>query len=135
MKNRVLFLIWAGLYALCAGLGFITESHGIGAVLLALTAAGFFVPPVILCIRAVKTGDGGLLRILRNLSIASLGATLFVFVLNLLFVTAPQWFGDLLYCLLILVSAPMMCSQFWVGSLFLWALLLFFCMERLKKYK
>lgn len=135
MKNRVLFLIWAGLYALCAGLGFIPESQGVGAAVLMLIAAGFFVPPLILCLRAAKTGDRSLLRTLRNLAIASLSATLFVFVLNLLFVTAPQWFGDLLYCLLILVSAPMLCSQLWVASLFLWACLLFFCMDRLKKLK
>lgn len=135
MKNRTLFLIWAGLYVLCAGLGFIPESQGLGTTALVLSAAVFFVPAVILCVRAVKVGDSGLLRKLRNLSVASLSATLFVLVLNLLSVTAPEWFGDLLYGLLVLVSAPMMCSRYWVGSLFVWACLLFFCVSRLRKAK
>ena len=133
MKNRTLFLIWAGLYVLCAGLGFIPESQGLGTAVLVVVAALFFAPAAILCIRAAKTEDFSLLRKLRNLSIASLSATLFVLVLNLLSITAPQWFGDLLYGLLVLVSVPMMCGRYWVGSLFAWACLLFFCITQIKK--
>lgn len=135
MKNRTLFLIWAGQYVLCASLGFIPESQGFGTAVLVLVAALFFAPAVILCIRAVKTGNFCLLKKLRNLSIASLSATLLMLVLNLMSVTAPAWFGDLLYGLLVLVSAPMMCGRYWVGSLFVWACILFFCIAQTKKKK
>lgn len=133
MKNRTLYYLWAGLFALCAGLGFIPQPEGLGKALLVLCAALFFVPPIMLAWRAVKAGDLPQLRLLRKLSAASLGATFLVLVLNFLCAAAPQWLGDLLYGLLVVVSSPMVCSRFWALSLFAWACLLFFCISRLKK--
>lgn len=135
MKNRTLLLIWAGLYVLCAGLGFIPKSQGFVTAALVFAAIAFFIPAVVLCTRAITAKDFGALRKLRNLSLASLSATLFVLVLNLLSITAPEWFGDLLYGLLVLVSVPMVCSRYWVASLFIWACLFFFCQSQLKKGK
>lgn len=133
MKNRTLYSIWAGLFVLCAGLGFIPQPTGLGKALLVLCAAGFFVPPVMLAWQGAKAKDNTLLKLLRNISAVSLGSTFLVLVLNFLCVTAPQWLGDLLYGLLVLVSAPMVCSRFWAGSLFVWACLFFFCNSALKK--
>ena len=133
MKNRTLYFIWAGLFFLCAALGFIPQPENLGKALLVLSAALFFVPPIFLTWRAAKTADLPGLRLLRNLSAASLIATLSTLVLNFLSITAPLWLGDLLYGLLVIVSVPMVCSRFWAGSLFLWACILFFCHSRLKK--
>lgn len=133
MKNRTLYILWAGLFLLCAALGFIPQPEGLVKALLVIAAALFFVPPVWLTCRAAKAADRRQLKQIRNLSAASLSATLLVLVLNLLSVTAPKWLGDLLYGLLVIVSAPMVCSRFWAGSLFAWACLLFVCMAQAKK--
>jgi hypothetical protein len=41
--------------------------------------------------------------------------------------------GNLLHILLIIVSAPMVCGQYWVLSLFLWACLMIWAQKLLKK--
>ena len=38
MSNKMLYLLWAGLFVLCAGLGFIPQSEGFGTVVLVLLA-------------------------------------------------------------------------------------------------
>ena len=60
----------------------------------------------------------------RNLSAISLGVTLFLLVLNFLSGKASDAMGEFLYGLLTMLSAPMVCSQYWLLSLFLWACLL-----------
>lgn len=124
MKNRTLFTLWGTMFALCAALGFIPQPDGLLKALLVLSAAVFFVPPVVLTARAVKQRDPGLLGRMSLLCALSLGLTLLFLILNFLSITAPQWLGDLLYGILVIVSAPMVCSRFWVGSLFIWACLL-----------
>ena len=133
MKNRILYTLWGVLFILCAGLGFIPEPQGLGKALLILAAAAFFVPGIWLTVRGAKQMDRKLLCLVRNLSLASLIATLVVLVTNFLLVTAPEWMGDLFFGLLVVVSTPMVCSQFWVGSMFVWACLLFVCLFRLKE--
>ena len=58
------------------------------------------------------------------LSAASLGLTLVLISLSVLTFAAPEAVGNILYAMLVMVSAPMMCCRFWVLSLFLWACLL-----------
>lgn len=124
MKNRTLFALWGAMFALCAALGFIPQPDGLLKALLVLSAAVFFVPPVVLTARAVKQKDPRLLGRMSLLCALSLGLTLLFLVLNFLSITAPQWLGDLLYGILVIISAPMVCSRFWAGSLFAWACLL-----------
>jgi hypothetical protein len=76
-----------------------------------------------------------LLRCIRNISAASLILTLLLLVANFASVGASVAVGDFLYGLLVVVSAPMVCSQFWVVSLFLWACLLMVSISFLKKIK
>ena len=124
MKNKVLFLIWGGLYILCALLGFIPAAEGLGKVLLILAAAAFFVPGWILFYRAKKNQDLSLLGALRWISLASLSATFLFLVLFFMCAGRETAAADVLYGFLILFSAPMMCAQYWIASLFLWACLL-----------
>lgn len=135
MKHRTLFYIWGSLFVLCAALGFIPQPEGLLKALLVLATAGFFVPPVLLTLGAVKQKDPGLLGRLSWLSALSLGLSLLLLVLNFLSITAPQWLGDLLYGLLVIVSTPMVCSRFWVGSLFLWACILTVSVTARKKLR
>lgn len=137
MTKKTLFLIWGGLYILCAILGFIpgtsgTVSAGVQGLLTALSVL-FFLPPFRLAHTAKQTGDRDTLKLLRTLAAASLAVTLVVLVANFASALASAWLGELLHILLILVSVPMFCSGYWVVSLFLWACLLMVCLSALRK--
>ena len=103
--------------------------------LMVTLSLAFFVPPAMLLYRAVPREDWQTIRRIRNLSILSLGSTMTMLILNFLSVGASAAVGNVLYWLLILVSAPMVCGQFWAVSLFLWACLLMVSIAQLKKRK
>ena len=129
MNNKNLYYIWAGLFILTALLGFITEPNGLLKALMVMAAVGFFVPPALL----LKQGDFQDIKLVRNLSLVSLITTTVLLVLNVMSVLASEAVGTGLYALLILLSAPMVCSQYWALSMFLWACLLMVSLKLLKK--
>ena len=133
MNRTSFYTLWAGFFILCAGLGFIPEPAGFGKFLLIVLALGFFAVPGWFLTWLDKRGDRLNIRIVRNLAIASLGLTLALILINFVSFMAPEAVGNLLYILLVIVSAPMICGQYWVLSLFLWACLLFWAQSLLKK--
>lgn len=120
MSNKLLFALWGVLFIICAGLGFIPEPSGI----LTLVSLLFFLPPAVILYRAGKTGDTASVKLICSLAALSLGLTLLLLIGNVLSVAASEAVGTALYFLLTIVSAPMICSGYWVLSLFLWACLL-----------
>lgn len=135
MNNKVVFLIWCGLFILCALLGFIPPVHGLVSVLLTLAAAAFFVPPWILFFRGMQRKDLSVLAVLRGISIASLVATLLFLVLFFMTAGTNETAGAYFYGLLAVFSAPMFCSQYWIFSLFLWACLFIASFSAIRKAK
>lgn len=133
MSKKALFALWGGLFILCAGLGFIPEPTGFVKGLLTALAVGFFIPGGVLLYRAKRQKDRQTAATVRNLSAASLGLTLLMLVANFLSLGAGQAVGDALYAALVIVSSPMVCSGYWLLSLFLWACLLVVSLEILKK--
>ena len=133
MKKQVLFGLWAGLFSLCAALGFIPDPQGAVRTVLTLAAVSVFVPPAVLLYRASKTGDRRTLALIRNLSAASLGCTVILLILNFLSVRSSEDLGNFLHGVLVVVSSPMVCSGSWGLSLFLWACLLMVSIQNLKK--
>ena len=131
-KNRW-FALWGALFILCGGLGFIPAPTGVLRAGMILLSIGFFVPPGVLLWQAGKTGDTHTVTLIRNLSASSLGLTLTVLTVNLLSFMAPESVGNALYGVLVIVSAPMVCGQYWALSLFLWACLLMVSLRQLKK--
>lgn len=129
MRNKTLYAAWAVLFALCAGLGFIPEPQGFGKAVLVILSLACFVPPLLL----LRQGSRNTRVLVRNLSALSLGLTLALLVLNFLSVRLPVAVGDMLYGMLVMVSSPMVCSQFWALSMFLWACLLFTAVSKLKQ--
>ena len=86
MSKKLLFALWGGLFILCAGLGFIpgfsqNVSAGAQAVLTVLAVA-FFAPPACLIYGAKKEKDARTLKLVRGISLLSLGLTLLALVLN-----------------------------------------------------
>jgi hypothetical protein len=133
MNTTSYYTLWAGFFILCAGLGFLPEPEGFGKFLLILLSIGLFVPPAALLKYAQKRGDRLNIRIVRDLSFASLVLTLVLIIANFMTVAASEFWGNVLYILLAIVSAPMVCSQYWVLSLFLWACLMLWANSLLKK--
>ena len=125
MKKRILYIIWAGLYLLCAGLSFIPQPTEIGQVAMALLSLCFFIPGGILLYDAISRKDRKCLFTLRLISALSLGLTTILYICNLLSATASDAAGTALYYLLLAVSAPMVSMGIELLSLFLWACLLF----------
>ncbi len=135
MKNTTLFGIWGGMYALCAGLGLLPAPAGAGKAALVILAVLFFLPPAALIARASRRKDERTLKLIRNFAALWLALTTALLVGNFLSLAATQWVGDLLHYLLVIVSSPMVCGQYWVMSLFLWACLLFASLRELKRLK
>ena len=127
MNKTSFYSVWAGLYILCAGLSFIPEPTGFLKFLMIALSLAFFIPPVCLLYREK---DGFTKKLIRYLSLLSLSLTAAVLIISMLTFLAPEWVGNFLHILLILVSVPMVCGQYWVLSLFCWACLL---MVTLKK--
>ncbi|MBO5317435.1 MAG: hypothetical protein J6A74_03235 [Oscillospiraceae bacterium] len=125
MKEKILYLVWGCLYILCVGLGTIQEATGLMKLSLTVIGIIFFVPGGILLYDALSSGNGkGVLRI-RWISIASL--TLTMAGLAGFFASGASGSEEtvnLAYEILMLVSSPMACSQFWLLSIFLWGCLL-----------
>jgi len=124
MKEKIIYILWGCLYALCVGLGTVNNAQGFGKVLLILTALIFFIPGLYLLWLGHKQNRKILVR-LRWVAIASLSLTLGLLVANMFTVLLSEQTGKLLHEILALVSAPMLCGQYWSISLFLWACLLF----------
>ena len=133
MKNRYLYAIWGGLYVLCALLGCVSAPDGIIKALLVLLSLAFFIPGGLLLYRGIRSKDKRQVSLILNLSALSLGLTLFALILNFLSVMASEIIGNITYGFLILVSSPMICSQYWFISLFLWACLLFTSIAHMPK--
>lgn len=121
MKSKNLFILWGGLFVLCAALGFVPNPAGALRFLLILAAIAFFVPPLIL----IRKGGKKTRQLIGSLSLLSLCLTTFLIILNFLSVGFSAAVGDALYALLVILSCPMICGQYWVISLFGWAWLLF----------
>ena len=124
MKRSSLMAIWGIFYIICAGLGFIPEPEGTVRIFLTVISILFFVPPAILLFDAFSAGDEKTIRLIRLLSALSLALTLVLLTANFLAALGASWLGTLLHILLVIGSAPMLCSNYWALSLFLWAVLL-----------
>ena len=129
MNKKTLFALWGGLFLLCAGLGFISEPTGVLKALMVILSVALFVPGLLL----IRAGGRNTLKLVRNLAIASLALTLVLLIGNFLSIAASETVGTILYNILIVVSCPMVCGQYWALSLFLWAYLMIAAMTKLKK--
>ena len=123
-KSAKLWIAWGCLYLLCTACAFLSVTPGFFYALFIAFSIAFFVPGGMLLHHGITTGDKTLVRIIRLMSLCSLGLTLVTIILNFLTARHSAAVGTVLYWLLILVSTPMICSQVWVLGLFGWACLL-----------
>ncbi len=137
MKKNIWYIAWFVLYLATVILGSVEPGSAGMKGLMIVLAVGFFVPPVVLMVQALKIGDRKTVLLLRLVSAISLGCTFAFMLLNFLSLGMSQTVGDFLYAVLVVVSAPMMCSQYWAVSMFVWACLLMtslmYCPKEKKK--
>ena len=124
MKKLLLYSLWGCLFVICVGLGTIQTTDTFVRVALLLIGVVFFVPGAILLYDAKTEGDRKGILTVRWISITSLTLTLATLVAFLLTSSRGIDAAEVLYEVLILVSSPMICSQYWIVSLFLWGCLL-----------
>lgn len=129
MNRKFLWAVWGGLFALSAACGFVSAPEGLVKALLVLLALCFFVPGFLL----LRCGSRKTALLVRNLAIASLSVSLVMIVVNILSLSYPTAVGNALYGILVVVSAPMVCSRYWAVSLFLWAVLMICAAKAAKK--
>ena len=133
MNKKLLYLLWAGLFILCACCGFIPQPEGPLVLLMTICSLLFFLPPGLLLWDSGRQQDLHTIKLIRNLSALSLGLTLVLLVLNFLTVLRSEFLGSVLHYILVIVSSPMICSGHWAMSLFLWACLLMASVRQLKR--
>ena len=102
-------------------------------IVLKILSLIFFLPPGLLLLQAKRAGDEKTLSILRTVSLTSLGLTLALLIMNILFATGSKALGNVLHGLLTVVSAPMMTMGNWAMSMFLWACLFFAALSKKEK--
>ena len=129
MSNTVLYALWGVLYALCAGLGFVAAPGATLRLLMIALSLAHFVPPFLLN----RKGGRRTLMLVRNLSLAWLIATAILLPCNFLAVMGSEALGNFLHVLLTVISSPLVCSDSWALTIFLWACVFFDARAKLKK--
>ena len=125
LSYKTLYLAWAVMFVLTAALGFaLPNAMGTLLAVLRLTAVLFFLAPAVILVRAKREDDVFHIRLVRWLSMASIGLTAVLLVLNLMSALWSEWLGNALYAALVVVSAPMACANHYALSLFLWGTVL-----------
>ena len=125
MKKKIICAVWVFFYLICALISNVEQPDASQSAALTVLSLIFFVPPLILLVDALRDRDRKTLFILRLLSIVSLSLTLAALVANIAIVGASEIVGNVLHQVLIFVSVPMVCSQHYALSMFLWGCLLF----------
>lgn len=124
MKKTLLYIAWGCMAILCIGLGTLETTARLIQISLSVISVMFFVPGGILLYDAVTENDRKEVLRLRWISIASLSLTLVTMIAFILTAAVGAAAADVLYDILLIVSCPMICAQYWLISLFLWACLL-----------
>ena len=131
MKKTFLYWLWAFFYLLCAFISNVESPTSAQSLALTVLSLIFFIPPVILLVDAYKQKDTRTLSLLRLLAILSLTLTAAALIANIAAVGASDTWGIVLHQVLIFASVPMVCSQHYVLSMFLWACLLFAALPKI----
>lgn len=129
MTRRIWYYVWLGLFLITAAMGFVPEQARAMRVLRLTLTVLFFLPPLMI----LKKGTERDAKRIFALSAASLCLTVAAIVISVICARGSAGLGNFLHAVLVIVSAPMVCAQVWVVSLFLWACLMFACRGRFGK--
>lgn len=133
MKNlqkltyKTLYRLWAGLFILTAALGlaFPGAASSAGRFFLALISVVFFLPPWAVLAKAKQTGNRHHLRLVRYLALANLVLTGVLFCAGILSLPYGEGVGDAIHVLMTVLCAPLVCSNYYVLPMVLWAMVFY----------
>ena len=135
MKKSNLWAGWAAMYSICLTFSFIPNPQGVLSGFMLILGLLFFLPPAMLLYWAIPRREFKVIRRIRTISLVSLILTFILLILNFMSLAFSYDVGMAIYVALLFVSVPMVCSQAWVVSLFLWAALLWGSLFSLKPPK
>lgn len=126
LEYKLLYLLWALLFALTAWLGFLfpNVTEPVQRLPLQLITGAFFLPPWAILAKAKIAGETKHVKLVRYLGLTSIGLTVVLLCLNMVSAGMGEVMGNALNAALTIVSAPLVCSNFYVMPLFLWGTLL-----------
>ena len=132
MKTKRLWLRWLYMFILCAALGFVPQpSQFIVKALLVIAAVCFFIPGVLL----LSKGHTKTTKQVMAVSAVALVLTTVLVIFNFASVLLPDAWGTAAHIVMGILTTPMLCGQYWILSLFGWAILLSAGMFLLPKYR
>ena len=135
MEKRTIWIVWYVWFLVCALFGFLPDPQGFWRVVLTVLGVGFFLPGGLLLKWAHDHKDLRTVKQVLWISVGSLSLTTVMLVFNYLSALWSDLAGDILYGLLVVVSTPMICTGWWIVSLFGWACLLSTAVSMQKKMK
>ena len=123
---KALYLMWAFMFVLTAVLGFLypNVTEATQKLPLQLATGAFFIPPWAIMTRANNEGTEKHILVVRNLALCSVTLTCVLMALNIYSAGMSPALGQALNAALTIISAPLVCSNFYVMPLFLWGTLL-----------
>ena len=126
LTYKTLYIAWAAMFLLTAVLGLAFPAVEAGALRWVLMAVSvlFFLPPWLVVAKAKAEAHPWHLRMVRTLGILSVVLTLLMLCLNLRSVGLGEFAGMALNAALTVISAPLVCSNFFALPLFLWGMLI-----------
>lgn len=131
MKKSYFYGIWVALYALCFGLGFISNANELGQAVLIACGFLFFLPPYFLAWVSYKKADRKTLKELRYISLSAIGLFLVIYLTIFYVVASTQKMYPILEALLRIFTVPMACFGNYMGiPLFMWACLMIISLRK-----
>ena len=126
LSYKTLYMAWAVMFALTAALGFAFPEveNGWARFGLGLVAVLFFLPPWLLMGKAKHEGHRFHVRLVGFLALGSLLLTLVLLALTLISFIWSDALANAMYAALVIVSSPMICSNLYALSWFLWGTLI-----------
>ena len=130
-RYRTLYILWAVLFVLTAVLGLLfPAAEGIGRGALMVLAAIFFVPPWMILLKARQEGNDHHRKLILLLSVLALAAAMALMCAVILSANLSAGVRQMVHILTTVVTAPMVCSNYYVLPLFLWASLFVTSLKR-----
>ena len=121
---KTLYILWAMLFVLTAGLSFVPNPTGIALLALRVLAVAYFLPPWLLLLLARRDGAYVHTRRIRRIAAGWLVLALVLLCANIASVNASEGVGTALHALMAVVCAPLACGDYYALPLFFYATLL-----------
>ena len=130
-KKSVVYTVWAAWYLICLFLCLGKTPVGWEKAPFVIVGLLSYALPFYLLFLSKK--DRKTIKLVQIISAASLAAFVVLYALNIMSVNWSVMAGRVLYYLLIVFCAPILCSQFFVVGLFLWGSILWACVLMIRK--